>query len=85
VSASPLFRLRFADGHEVELRGDALVWVVGRSPASDGRRRVSELKAGDRVALAGAAPDAPLRLLESVERLPRGRAGGGGRRRESGR
>jgi hypothetical protein len=73
VSTGPLYRLRFADGTHADLRGGARVWVVGRSPASDGRRRVRELAAGDRVALNRGPPDAPLRLLESVERLPRGR------------
>jgi hypothetical protein len=84
VSASPLFRLRFADGTHADLRGSAWVWVVGRTALDDGWRRVSELAAGDRVALnRGASPDAPLRLVESVERLPRGR--GRGRRERRGR
>jgi hypothetical protein len=74
MPVSPLYRLRFADGTVTELRGNVLVWVVGRHVAADCRRRVSDLAAGDRVALTGgASPDAPLRLVESIERLPRGR------------
>jgi hypothetical protein len=81
MSASPLFRLTFADHAPVELRGNEVVWRL--NPASACRLvslLVRDVRPGDVVRLAPLDPADPERLVAGVERLPPRHAGGGGRR-----
>jgi hypothetical protein len=80
MSASPLYRITFADHAPVELRGNEAVW---RLNALSGRLHsllVRDVRPGDRVRLAPLDPRDPDRLVTGVERLPPRLAGGGGRK-----
>jgi hypothetical protein len=85
MSASPLFRLAFAEHAPVELRGNEAVW---RLNALSGRLHsllVRDVQAGDAIWLHPRDPADPERLVTAVERRPPRHAGGGGRgRKESG-
>lgn len=84
MSASPLYRLTFAEHAAIELRGNAAVW---RLNALSGRLHsllVRDVRPGDRVRLAPLDPRDPERLVVGVQRLPPRHAGGGGRGRKEG-
>jgi hypothetical protein len=85
MSASPLYRITFAEHAPVELRGNEVVW---RLNALSGRLHsllVRDVRPGDRVRLHPRDPADPERLVTGVNRLPPRHAGGGGRgRKESG-
>lgn len=83
MSASPLYRITFDDGTAVELRGNQSLWrvtMLGRLISL----LVRDVITGDAIRQHPRDPDDPIRVVQSVERLPPRHAGGGGRRKESG-
>lgn len=68
MSASPLFRLTFADGDSVERRGNYPVWRLRLTSQGWVCLAVRDVQAGDMVSLDSAAQH--WRRVKSVERLP---------------